>query len=87
MMIVVSVKMDSATLKKLDSTLKAHHYGTRTDFIREAIRDKLRAAEKEAALRALRENFGKAKTHTTDEDLERIREEVGREMAAEFDLE
>ena len=77
----VCVKLDDGTLRNLDASLKEHNYTTRTDFIREAIRDKLRQFEKEEAIKKLEKYLGWSKTRTSDEKLHKIRDEVFREMA------
>jgi len=41
----ICVKLDDRILKSVDSSMKRFNYTTRTDFIREAIRDKLRELE------------------------------------------
>ena len=46
----LSIKVDLDLLNKIDSSLTEFGYGTRTDFIREAIRDKLKALRKEQLL-------------------------------------
>ena len=38
---VVSVKFKEDTLKKIDECVKDNNYASRTEFIREAVRDKL----------------------------------------------
>ncbi|MBU1203478.1 MAG: ribbon-helix-helix domain-containing protein [Nanoarchaeota archaeon] len=59
-------------------------YSTKTEFIREAIRDKLKRAREERALEELGKYFGKAKTKTTYKDERRIRNTVGKELAKKF---
>lgn len=80
----ISVKLDKALLKHIDSSLQEFHYSTRTDFIREAIRERLRALRTEEAIARLRQNRGKGKgkrSPLTDERLHEIRENVFREYA------
>ena len=38
----VCVKMDENLLKNMDKTMKENNYTTRTEFIRESIRDKIK---------------------------------------------
>lgn len=61
----ISLKMESELLTEIDSKLKSNRYATRTEFIRDAIRDKLTSLEKQDAIKKLT-NFkgslkGKAK--------------------------
>ena len=80
---VVSVKLDPRILKNLDNTLKEFNYSTRTDFIREAIRDKMRQLEKERAINHFERYFGAAKTKVGYKRHRQIRDEVGKEIAKE----
>lgn len=45
----VSLKLDSALAKEIGSAMKSAHYSTKTEFIREAIRDKLAGLREEQA--------------------------------------
>lgn len=82
----ICVKLDKGIMKEINEIAKEFHYSTRTDFIREAIRSKIEELEKKRALKNLEKYFGASKTKTTDEELERIREEVGNEYMKKFRL-
>ena len=77
----ICVKMDGRALKNMDSCIKEHNYSTRTDFIREAVRDKLKQIEKESALKEFRKFLGAARTKVSDKRHEEIRQEVAKEYA------
>ena len=47
----VSIKFDENVMKNMDSAKKNNNYSTRTEFIREAVRDKLTELEKEKKIR------------------------------------
>ena len=49
---------------------------TKTEFIRQAIRDKIKELEKEETLKSVEKLFGASKHKTTDEDLHRARERL-----------
>ena len=49
----ISLKLDENMLVNIDKSLKKHNYSTRTEFIREAIRNKLNEVEKEEAIRKI----------------------------------
>lgn len=66
--------------------MRKHRYTTKTEFIREAIRDKIDDLETKAALKRLEKVYGASKRKTTDEDLHKAREEVVKEMAEEFGI-
>ncbi|MFH1225197.1 MAG: ribbon-helix-helix domain-containing protein [Candidatus Diapherotrites archaeon] len=42
----VSLKLDAQVLKEVERGMKEFHYNTRSDFLRDAIREKLLALEK-----------------------------------------
>ena len=75
----ICVKLDERILKNVDNSLKQHNFSTRTDFVREAIRDKLRILEKEKAIRQLEKYFGAAKVKVSNKRHKEIREEVLKE--------
>ncbi|MDD9953601.1 MAG: ribbon-helix-helix domain-containing protein [Candidatus Woesearchaeota archaeon] len=84
---VVSVKLGATTLQQVDNCLEKHHFETRTDFLREAVRDKLRALEEENALRTLEKYFGAGKgKRITMKRHEEIREEVAQKYAKKFGI-
>lgn len=63
--------------------MKKHRYTTKTEFIREAIRDKIDDLETKAALKRLEKIYGASKRKTTQEQLEVAREKAFREIAKE----
>lgn len=76
----ISLKMDEALLQELDAKLQEHRYSTRTEFIRDAIREKLSELEKREVLKRLEEIHGAADKDTTDEELHAIREKLADEL-------
>ena len=42
----ITIKMEDRLLEELDQKLEEHRYSTRTEFIRDAIREKLSELEK-----------------------------------------
>jgi metal-responsive CopG/Arc/MetJ family transcriptional regulator len=65
----ISLKMEHKLLAEIDNKLQAHRYSTRTEFIRDAIRDKLSILEKEEVLKRIAKLHGSSKRRTTDEEL------------------
>jgi metal-responsive CopG/Arc/MetJ family transcriptional regulator len=49
----ISFKLQEDIVKQIDNMLKPLHFSNRTEFIREAIRDKLNDAEKEEIIMQL----------------------------------
>ncbi len=72
----VSLKLENELLQEIDQKLLKYRYGTRTEFIRDAIREKLSDLEKEELFRTLALLKGYSKKKTTDEQLHRAREQA-----------
>ena len=72
----VSVKFDERSLKNLGKIMQKFGYSTKTEFIREAVRDKIRDLEKEEALKKIHKLFGTSKRRTTDAQLHEAREKL-----------
>jgi Arc/MetJ-type ribon-helix-helix transcriptional regulator len=83
---VVSVKFQEDILKKIDDSIERHNFNSRTEFIREAVRDKLSDLSRDEIVAEFMKFRGKGKHHnTTDKDDERIREEVSKELLAYYE--
>lgn len=80
----ITFKLQENVLKKIDGILRPLNFNTRTEFIREAIRDKLNTVETEKFMRKLAQHKGAAKVHVSDERLHEIRDEVAKEYAKKF---
>lgn len=72
----ISLKIEENLLKEIDNKLTQHRYGTRTEFIRDAIREKLSDLEKEQVLRDLVKLKGSSKRKTSDAQLHEAREKA-----------
>ena len=81
----ITIKVEDSLAKEIDKAMKPY-YSTKTEFIREAIREKLIALRKELAIEELKRHFGKAKTKTSYKEEREIREKVGKEFAKKFDI-
>lgn len=79
----ISIKMEANFASEVEKTMKKHHYTTKTEFIREAIRDKIKELEKEEAIMRLKKMYGASKRKTTDEDLHRARQKAFEELEKE----
>jgi metal-responsive CopG/Arc/MetJ family transcriptional regulator len=53
----ISLKLDGDMLKNVDRSLKKHNFSTRTEFIREAIRDKLKNLTRDELEKLTREEL------------------------------
>lgn len=85
----VSLKLDSSIAKQIDLALKEFNYSTKTEFIRDAIRCKLKELhaenEKKKALAVIARFRGFLKDESiSDEKFHKIREEFGKELEKEY---
>lgn len=83
----ISIRFEESFLRYMEKIMKGHRYSTKTEFIREAIRDKIDNLETKAALKRLEKVYGFSKRKTTDEELHKAREEAVKEMAQEMGVE
>lgn len=83
----VSLKLEDSFLDDIEETMKKHRYTTKTEFIREAIRDKIKELEKEEALFRLEKAYGaglKKGRKITDGKIHKAGEEAFRELEKEL---
>ena len=80
----VTIKMEDKLLEEIDQKLEEHRYSTRTEFIRDAIREKLSELEKEKLLKNLAQLKGSSRRKTTDEQLHIAREKLAKEYENRF---
>ena len=81
----VSVKFQEDVLKKIDTSINQHNFNSRTEFIRDAVRDKLADLSKEDLMEEFLKFRGKAKKKTTYEENRKTRDIVSKELMAELD--
>ena len=48
----ISLKLDRKLLQRMEAVMETHHYSTKTEFVREAIRDKMQKLDKGEILRS-----------------------------------
>ena len=80
----ISLKLEGEFLKDIQSIMKKHRYSTKTEFIREAIRDKIKDLEKEELILRAKSLYGASKRKTTDEDIHKAGEKAFRELEREL---
>jgi Arc/MetJ-type ribon-helix-helix transcriptional regulator len=80
---IVSVKFQEDVMKKVDRSIAEHNFNSRTEFIREAVRDKLEGLSREDLIKEFMKFRGKAPKKTTDKERARVREKALLEMAKE----
>ncbi len=80
----ISVKFEADFAEELEKVMKKNRYVTKTEFIREAVRDKMNELETKKALRRLELAYGAGKKKgrsITQEDIHRAGDEAVREIA------
>jgi len=82
---IVSVKFNEDVLKKVDKSILKHNFNSRTEFIRDAVRDKLEDLNKEDLIKEFLKFRGKAKKRTTYEENRKTKEEVSKELMKELE--
>jgi len=82
----VSLKMEESFMEDLERTMKKHRYTTKTEFIRDAIRNKIKELEKNELILKVRKLYGASKRKTTDEQLHKAGEKAFRELEKEFEV-
>jgi len=81
----ITIKVEDNLAKEIATAMKPH-YSTKTEFIREAIRDKIKAIKKDKAIDELKNLFGKAKTKTSYKEEREIREKIGKQFAKKYGI-
>jgi metal-responsive CopG/Arc/MetJ family transcriptional regulator len=46
----ITIKLESSLSQAMEKVMKKHYYSTKTEFVREALRDKIQILEKEEKL-------------------------------------
>ena len=77
---MITLKLDDKFLKVVDEAVKKGGYQNRTEFIRNALRDKVEETKLKEAMMSIAHLKGASKKKTTDEQLEKIRERVFEEF-------
>ncbi|MEK6826178.1 MAG: ribbon-helix-helix domain-containing protein [Nanoarchaeota archaeon] len=80
----ITIKMEDKLLEEIDQKLADNRYSTRTEFIRDAIREKLSDLEKEELLKTIAKLRGSSKRKTTDKQLHEARERLITEYEKKF---
>lgn len=75
---IVTVRFQENVLKRMDKSIAEHNFNSRTEFIREAVRDKLEGMTREQLIKEFFKLRGSFKAKTS-KDIETIRKEAGEE--------
>jgi Arc/MetJ-type ribon-helix-helix transcriptional regulator len=80
----ISVRFEENFVHDMEKVMKGHRYATKTEFIREAVREKIKDLEKEEALLRLQKVYGagaKKGRKITNEQIHKAGEEAFKEIA------
>ena len=80
----ISIKLEKEFAKNVEKIMKRHNYSTKTEFIREAIREKINYLEKEEALMRARKLFGSSRLKTKDKQRHEAGEKAFEELEKEL---
>ncbi len=82
----ITIKFEDDFIKVIEKVMNKHRYTTKSEFIRESIRERIKVLEKEEALARVRRLYGASKRKTTNEELHKAREEISEELKKEFGI-
>ena len=80
----ISLKLEPEFLREIERIMKKNRYMTKTEFIRESVRDKIRELEKQETLKNVEKLFGSSKHKTSDEDLHIAGEKAIKQLEKKF---
>jgi len=78
-------KMEHNFLEDVDKTAKSAGFQNRTEFIRNALREKVEEVKMKQAMVELSRYRGKAPRKTTDNERAKIRDQISNELVDYFD--
>ena len=77
---MITLKLDGMFLKEIDSIVEKQGYHNRTEFIRNALREKVEETKLKEAMIQIAHLKGASKKKTSDEQLENIRHKIFEEF-------
>tara|TARA_Y100000310_G_scaffold321445_1_gene379083 strand:+ start:1627 stop:1881 length:255 start_codon:yes stop_codon:yes gene_type:complete len=80
----VCVRFEKSFIHDMEEVMKGHRYATKTEFIREAVRDKIKDLETKEALIRLEKVYGASKRKTTKEQMRKAKEEAFEVLSKKF---
>ena len=78
---MITIKMDDRFLGDVDSVVQKEGYQNRTEFIRNALREKVEESKLREAMASIAHLKGAAKKKTSDEEFEKIRKRAFEEIS------
>ena len=77
---MITLKLEESFLKQIDSVVEKQGYQNRTEFIRNALREKVEEARFNEAIMHLSELRGKSKKNISEQELELVRKKAFEKM-------
>jgi len=81
----VSIKFQEDILKRMDESIEVHNFNSRTEFIREAVRDKLAGLSQDELMSEFLKFKGKSSTKTSDNGNKKTKERISKEFMKELE--
>ncbi len=76
----ITVKFEQNFIRDMERIMRRNRYSTKAEFIREAVREKLKDLEKENLLEKVKKIYGSSKRKTSDENLHKAGEKAFEEL-------
>lgn len=80
----ISLKLEPEFLREIERIMKKNRYMTKTEFIRESVRDKIRELKKQETLKNVEKLFGSSRHKTSDEGLHIAGEKAFKQLEKKF---
>jgi len=77
---MITLKLEESFLKKIDAVVEKESYQNRTEFIRNALREKLDDVKVKEAMLEIAHLKGAAKKKISEEEYEKVRQQVFNEF-------
>ena len=81
---MITLKLEEKFLDNIDAFVKKEGYQNRTEFIRNALREKLESSKLKEAMLEVVKFKGASKKKTTDKDYENMRKTAFEELSKNF---
>ncbi len=78
---MINIRLEKNFLQDIDNLVKTQNYQSRTELIRESLREKI---EEKKLIEAVKKLRGSWKTKTSNEDYEKMKERIGKRIIKKF---
>ncbi|MEK6927911.1 MAG: ribbon-helix-helix domain-containing protein [Nanoarchaeota archaeon] len=80
----ISLRLEDKFLQDVERVMQKFRFSTKTEFVRAAIRDKIKELEKEEIIKKMGMLAGSSKKKTTDEELHKAGEKAFESLERKF---